>query len=266
MKNTLRFASVASSSSGNCTYIGSNNTNILVDVGISGKRTCEGLKNLGVSIEDIDAVFVTHEHHDHVDGLGVVARKYNIPIYATEGTLSNLPEKVGKIRPGLLNTLYPGEKCVINDIFVSAFPIPHDAAEPVGYSFITDNHKVTVATDIGHITKEVKENALKSDILLIESNHDEQMLKNGMYPYHLKKRILSVNGHLSNDDCALFLKDIIKEGTKYVLLGHLSKENNTPALAYYTNANAIEQMGAKIGDDCYMWVAPPMGMTKCIQL
>ena len=170
----MRMMPIASGSSGNCIYIGSDDTHILIDAGISRKKIEEGLNSIDVSLKDIDAVFVTHEHIDHVDGVGVLARRYNIPIYATEGTWANMPSKVKAetIRDDFKHNVYADENMVFNDLLIRPFDIPHDAAQPVGYSVMTDNDKITVATDIGHISDTIKENVKGSSILILESNHD----------------------------------------------------------------------------------------------
>lgn len=264
----LKFATIASSSSGNCVYIGTEYTNILIDAGLSGKKIEEALKDLELTGQDIDAVFVTHEHIDHVDGVGVLARRYNIPIYATEGTWANMPSKVKAetIRDDFKRNVYADENMVFNDLLIRPFDIPHDAEQPVGYSVMTDNDKITVATDIGHISDTIKENVKGSSILLLESNHDLDMLKNGSYAYNLKQRILSDYGHLSNDNAGKFLSDYADSRLKYVFLGHLSKENNTPRVAFDTVKDIVTDSGVELGGDFDMWVAAPYGVKRRIEL
>ena len=265
---SLRFATLASSSSGNSTYIGTDSTNILVDAGLSGRKIEECLRELELTGEDIDAIFVTHEHIDHCDGIGVLSRRYNIPVYATEGTWENMPSKVkaGDIRESLKMAVYLDEAVVLNDLLIKPFNIPQDAAQPVGYSIFTDKDKITVATDIGHISAEVKENVKSSSVLLLESNHDVDMLKNGSYPYNTKQRILSDIGHLSNERAGTFLKDHADSRLKYVFLGHLSRENNTPKVAFETVRDIICQSGIELGGDFDMWVAAPCGVKRRIEL
>ena len=262
----LKFSTIASCSNGNCTYIGSDYTNILIDAGLSGKRIEAGLDSLGLDGTKIDAIFVTHEHADHVNGIGVLSRKFGIPIYATDGTWNNMPSKVGEIRPDLMHSVYEEEPCILGDIFVKPFTIPHDAAQPVGYCIENDSHKITVATDIGHITECVLDHLKGSEIMLLESNHDPDMVRNGPYPYPLQQRILGKKGHLSNSGAADVLNSVCDEKTKYVFLGHLSKENNTPILAYNTVKNSLSQNGAEIGKDFNMWVAPYEGVYRKIVL
>lgn len=263
---SMEFATIASGSSGNSIYIGSNHTKILIDAGLSGKKIETGLKELSLTGWDIDAIFVTHEHIDHVDGIGVLSRRYDIPIYATEGTWSNMPDKVGEIKHKNRQVIYSGENCILNDLCIHPFDIPHDASEPVGYNVVCESHKVTVATDIGHISQSVAENVTDSDILLIESNHDINMLKNGPYPYNLKQRVLSDVGHLSNERAGELLKNILDDRLKYIFLGHLSNENNTPMLAFNTVKDIISDTGAELNGDLEMYVAPRYGVKRRIVL
>ena len=262
----LRFATIASGSSGNCIYVGTESTNILIDAGLSGVKIERGLKSLNLDAAAIDAVFVTHEHIDHVNGVGVLSRKFDLPVYATEGTWNAMPEKVGKISKFLKNNVYEDEPLVLNDMCIKPFEIPHDAAQPVGYTVSVGKYKVSVATDMGHATKTVAQNIAGSDVLLIESNHDVDMVKQGAYPYNLKKRILGDRGHLSNMTAAKMIDYVADSKLKYVLLGHLRKDNNTPELAYETCADMLTKSGAVIGGDFEMWVAPCEGVGRCIEL
>lgn len=264
----LKFATIASSSSGNCIYVGTEYTNILIDAGLSGKKIEEGLKELELTGDKIDAIFVTHEHTDHVNGIGVISRRYNIPIYATEGTWENMPStvKAETIRSDCKRYVYANENTFFNDLVIKPFDIPHDAKEPVGYSIMTEKDKITIATDIGHITDTIKENAKGSSILLLESNHDLNMLKNGAYAYSLKQRILSDYGHLSNENAGRFLSACADSRLKYVFLGHLSKDNNTPKVAFNTVRDIVTDSGIELGGDFNMWVAPPYGVKRRIEL
>ena len=230
----MEFCTIASGSSGNSTYIGTAYTKILIDAGVSGKRIQDALGQLGISGEDIDALFLTHEHIDHIQGAGVISRRFHVPIYATEETWAAIGDSLGKIAPDDKRYVYPGEVCAVNDICVRPFSIPHDAAEPVGYNVMAEDRKATLATDIGHVTDEICEALADSDILLLEANHDVEMLKKGGYPRLLKERILGENGHLSNHTAGELLSSVMSGRLKHVFLGHLSKENNTPDLAYGT--------------------------------
>lgn len=265
----MKYASIASGSSGNCIYIGTENTHILIDAGLSGKKIEEGLKALDLQGSDIDAIFVTHEHSDHVDGVGVLSRRYDIPVYATEGTWENMPAKIGKIKPLMQKPVYADEDCFFNDMLIRPFTIPHDAAEPVGYSVSTNDKKITVATDIGHITDNVKVNIKGSNLLLLESNHDVEMLRKGSYSYPLKKRILSDYGHLSNVNAGIMLQELICDNDSrldYVFLGHLSHENNHPQLAYDTVKAALEEKHIIPDKDINLWVAKRYGVKRIIEI
>jgi len=232
----MRLSSIASGSSGNSVYVGTDRTHILVDAGISAKRIEEGLNRLGLTGSDLSAVVLTHEHSDHVKGLDVLARKYGFPVYATEGTLSALKDMDSlKNYPGdLLNIVCEGEKFLVGDMEINPFHIDHDAAEPVAYRISAQNKTTAVATDMGHFTEDTVRNLSGLDVVFLESNHDIRMLETGPYPYYLKRRILSDKGHLSNDDAGKLICRILHDHLKSIILGHLSKENNFPDLAYET--------------------------------
>lgn len=230
----MRLCSIASGSSGNCVYVGSEATHLLVDVGISGKRTESGLRELGLTASDIDGILVTHEHADHISGLGIIARKYEIPIYATAGTIRAIRENgsLGTLEEGLLHEVQEDRKFIIKDLTVNPMQISHDAAQPVGYRISYGNKKVAVCTDLGAYNDYTVECLKGMDALLLEANHDVNMLQVGPYPYYLKQRILGDRGHLSNENSGRLLCRILHDGLKTVFLGHLSKENNLPELAF----------------------------------
>lgn len=252
------FFSLISGSSGNASLITYKNTIILTDCGMSGKKLEASLGELDISGADISAILVTHEHIDHTRGVGVVSRKYGIPVYATSETFENA--QIGNISDK--HIINPDEDFEIGNIGIHAFSISHDAANPVGYSFFTGSKKTTVATDTGVITDKIAENILGSDEILLESNHDVDMLMYGSYPYSLKKRILSDCGHLSNDCASSVCVELLKSGTKKIMLGHLSDENNTPEIAYETAKNAFEKAGAKVGGDITLSVAGRYKITR----
>lgn len=252
----FNFCSIASGSSGNSMYIGSNYANILVDAGLSGKKIQEGLKNINITGDKLNAIFITHEHSDHISGAGILSRRFNVPIYATEGTWKGMELKIGEIEESNKRLIFKDKDCIIKDLCIHAYEIPHDANEPVGYSVIRDNCKITIATDIGHITENIIENMRGSDVLLLEANHDINMLKAGSYPYNLKRRILGDLGHLSNESSGNLLLEAFDEKLKYVLLGHLSKENNFPELAYETVSGILRANGINMGGYINMSMAP----------
>ena len=230
----MRFCSIASGSSGNCIYVGSDNTHVLVDIGISGKKMETGLNSLELTGRDLDGILITHEHSDHIKGLGVISRKYGIPIYATAGTVDAMvrTNALGKIPEGIFHEIQEDEPFMINDLKVNPFTIPHDAAQPVGYRLEHEGHSVGIATDLGKYNDYIIENLQGLDALLLEANHDIRMLQVGKYPYYLKQRILGNKGHLSNETAGKLLCELLHDDLKYVLLGHLSKENNLPQLAH----------------------------------
>jgi phosphoribosyl 1,2-cyclic phosphodiesterase len=244
----MRLTSIASGSSGNCIYVGSEDTHILIDSGISGKRIEQGLQSIEVDPSELDGILITHEHTDHIQGLGVMARRYGVPIYATEKTGDYLKEcsGVGCIDCGLFQTIIPEQNFKIGDFTIDAHRIWHDAVDPVCYTIQQDDTKASIATDLGDYNTELIDQLKECDILFIEANHDSRMLEVGPYPYQLKKRIMGQFGHLSNDRCGDLINQLYSERLKHVFLGHLSKENNFPALAYETVKLALNQNNESI--------------------
>lgn len=230
----MRLCSIASGSSGNCIYVGSQATHLLVDVGISGKKAEAGLEKLDLCGRDIDGILITHEHSDHIAGLGVLCRKYGIPIFATRGTIRAILQNGGKNAPdeSLFQEIEADRKIIIKDLTVSPMRISHDAAEPVAYRIGYEGKKVAVCTDLGVYNDYTVECLKGMDAILLEANHDVNMLQVGPYPYYLKQRILGDRGHLSNENSGRLLNRILHDNLKAVMLGHLSKENNMPELAY----------------------------------
>lgn len=251
-ENDMRLVSIASGSSGNCIYAGTENTHILIDAGISNKRMEQGLNDIGVKGSELDGVFITHEHSDHVKGLGVLMRKHGVPIYATKETL----EEIGKMKylgdypRELFHPVMPDVETCVGDMGITPFRIDHDAADPVAYRVRSGRKHAAVATDMGHFDQHIIEHLQCLDAILLESNHDVRMLETGPYPYYLKQRILSDYGHLSNDNAGRLLNCILHDRMKYILLGHLSKENNYEELAYETVKLEIDQgdHGYRAGD------------------
>lgn len=244
----MKLCSIASGSSGNCIYVGSDATHLLVDVGISGKRTECGLNSIGVTARDLDGILITHEHADHISGLGVMARKYGIPIYATGGTISAIKESksVGEIDSSLFVEVKEDVKLVIKDLTINPMKISHDAAQPVAYRIAHGKKKVGICTDLGVYNDYTIECLKGMDALFLEANHDVNMLQVGPYPYYLKQRILGDKGHLSNENSGRLLSRIIHDKLQTIVLGHLSHENNLPQLAY----EAV-RMEITMGDNPY---------------
>lgn len=232
----MKLYSIASGSSGNCIFVGSEQTNLLVDVGISAKRIEDGLKHINLSTDTIDGILITHEHSDHIKGVGVISRKYQVPIYATRETIYQMKASsgVGKLPEGIFHEIVPNESFEIKDIMVHPFSTSHDAANPVCYTMTNGGKKVAVATDLGTFDDYTIENLYGAEALLLEANHDVNMLMVGTYPYYLKQRILGDKGHLSNELSADLLCKLITDKLKYIFLAHLSKENNYEELAFET--------------------------------
>lgn len=233
----MRLCSIASGSSGNCIYIGSDNTHILIDVGISCKRIEAGLSYLSVEPDNIQGILITHEHSDHISGLAVIAKRYHLPIYATKGTAEAIlaHKTIGKnLDENLFHFVKADEYYKIGDLTIHPMTISHDAAEPVAYRVACGQTQIGVATDLGIFNEYTIEALQGMNALLLEANHDVNMLQVGPYPYYLKQRVLGNTGHLSNENSGRLLKKIAHEKLQAVMLGHLSKENNLPELAYET--------------------------------
>ena len=265
----MRLCSIASGSSGNCIYVGSDKTHLLVDAGISGKKVEFGLNSLDLTTGDLDGILVTHEHSDHIKGLGVFSRKYEIPIYATPGTIAGIKESssLGKMPEGLLHPIKADHPFQLGELDVHPFAISHDANEPSGYRIEQDGKSVAVATDLGKYDDYTVENLKNLDAILLEANHDIHMLEVGGYPYYLKQRILGDRGHLSNELSGQLLCDILHDNLKHIMLGHLSKENNIPELAYETVRLEIDMGDCPYhADDFHLAVAKRDEMSEIISL
>ncbi len=246
---SVRFCSLASGSSGNCQYIETEKVRLLVDAGLSGKKIQESLISIEVDPSTINGILVTHEHKDHIHGIGILSRRFNIPIYANEKTWSSMKSEIGEVKEENIIIFDSDRIFQIHDLNIHPFKVSHDAVEPVGYSFYYEKIKISLVTDTGYVSEEVKENIKNSHLLLIESNHDVEMLKVGKYPWFLKKRILGEHGHLSNEDAGILLTEVLSGKNECILLGHLSKENNFPELAYQTVANILTEKGINVTKD-----------------
>lgn len=255
----MDFFSVASGSSGNCICLGSDQCHVMIDAGISGKRIEEGMNTYDYTTSDMDGVLITHEHSDHIQGLGVVARKYGLPIYATKGTADAILQSssVGKIDPSLFHVIEAGKTFFIGNLEIYPMSISHDAADPVAYLVSDGRHRVGVVTDLGYYDADIVSNMEGLDALLLEANHDIHMLQVGTYPYPLKQRILGERGHLSNETSGQLLGQILHDGMQHILLGHLSKENNYDELAYET-----VRLEISLGDNPYRGNDFPIEVAK----
>ena len=230
----LELCAIASGSSGNCICVGDDNTHVLIDAGISGKRIENGLHEFDLKANEMQGILVTHEHSDHIAGIGVLARRYGIPIYSTKGTIEAIKrsKSVGEIDESLFQVITPGKRFSIGDLIFKPIAISHDAADPVAYKVSNENKNVAVITDLGNYNQALVDELQGLDALLLEANHDIKMLQMGPYPYPLKQRILSDRGHLSNERSGQLLSDLLHDHFGAVMLGHLSKENNYEELAY----------------------------------
>ncbi len=236
-----RICTLYSGSSGNSTYIGSAKSGILIDIGKSFRATKIALEAIDLSFDNIKAVFITHEHIDHIRGLRVFSKYLNIPIFASPETARYIAENE-LVHEGVEVNTVTNQK-IVENMAITAFSVPHDAAQCMGYKIcFEDDSSAAVMTDAGYITDDAREILLGCDSVVIESNYDRRMLENGAYPYYLKRRIMSNTGHLSNSDCAEFLPTLIRNGTTRVVLAHLSRENNMPELAV---AGALEKLGSQ---------------------
>lgn len=242
-ENGMRFVSIASGSSGNCIYVGTENTHILIDAGISNKRIEQGLNEIGLKAGELDGILITHEHSDHIKGLKILAKKHKLPIYGTAETLEEVAAKssLEEYPQELLRPILPDVDFSVGELDIMPFSIDHDAANPVAYRVQNGRKSVAVATDLGHYDQYIIDHLQGLDAVLLESNHDVRMLETGPYPYYLKRRILGDHGHLSNETCGRLLNCILHERLKKILLGHLSKENNFEELAYETVRLEITQ-------------------------
>ena len=247
------FCPLYSGSSGNAAFVGGGNTRILIDAGLSGRTVTEALNRIGILPETLDGILVTHEHSDHIKGVGILSRKYHIPIYANAATWAAMEKLIGPVMPALHREFETDASFYIGDLAVLPYSISHDAAEPVGYRVDYGARSVATATDIGVFTQNVLSVLSGVDLVLLESNHDIDMLhENEHYSARLKSRILGRRGHLSNEACGEALWQLYQTGVCHAVLGHLSHENNTPELALRTVCDALRAHGLEIGRD--IWV------------
>ncbi len=249
-----RLITLFSSSSGNCTLLENDDTKILIDAGVSMSKITSALSKVHIEPSQIDAVLVTHEHSDHTSGLGIFCKKYTPCIYASLPTLECIKANV-IASADTFHSVDAGASFHVGSMTVKAFPTPHDAVSSLGYVIESEGKKFGIATDTGTITKAMLSALATCEAVLIEANHDEDMLKSGPYPYPLKRRILSDKGHLSNDKCAWLATQLAIWGTKKIMLGHMSDHNNTPPLAYNTVKNMLEKNGFVVDRDVILKVA-----------
>ena len=235
----LNFCSLYSGSSGNSLLVETENTKLLIDAGVSSKKIETALNNLNIDPSSINGILITHEHSDHVQGLGTFSKKFDLPVFVNQKTLDAMPKQKEKIPEKNIKKFTIEEKFEIGDIKIKPFAIPHDAANPCGFNIFKDNKKISIATDIGHMTNGILKNLEDSIFVLLESNYDPEVLKFSRYPYPLKSRIAGPNGHLSNELAGKTISHLLGSGLEQAMLGHLSKESNFPELAYKTVVDEI---------------------------
>lgn len=257
----LRFSPLFSGSSGNSIYVGCDDAHLLVDAGMSGTRIIQEMGKVGVDPRALGAILVTHGHNDHIKGIGILSRRFDLPVYATRDTWEEMYSKLGSMAEKNVRVIEPEEDFFLGSINVMPFPTPHDAGGSVGYAFNVDGARLAIATDLGCVRDSWLKYVRGSDAVLLESNYDPDMLKAGPYPYDLKQRILSRRGHLSNDDAGHVAVELIRSGTKQIILGHLSKENNFPELAMRSLELYLQQAGIVPQEDCALYVANRDGNT-----
>ena len=246
----IKFCSLYSGSSGNCYYINIDGKRILLDIGKSLKKIKEALEGLNENIENIDAILITHEHSDHIQGLKMLCKKHDINIYMTDKTKSEIQCLVDTINEENIVTFKAGDKFDIGCANIKSVKISHDAIDPVMYTFKDKNdNKISIFTDVGEITDTILENIKGSKLAVIEANYEENLLRLSRYPSYLKKRIMGKYGHLSNEEAGFLAKELVKNGTKKILLGHLSKENNTDIIAYQTIQNELNFLKEELGEE-----------------
>lgn len=253
----FKFSVLASGSTGNSTYLETPHHRILIDGGLSGKKLEELMNSIGRSLKDVEAIFVTHEHSDHCQGVGVLARRYGLDVYANRGTWGAMSHRLGKIDPLQKHLLEPGEMKDFGDLQVESFAVSHDAAEPQFYQVHHDDQTFCVLTDTGYVSDRVAGTIRDADTYLMECNHDVQMLREGPYTWSLKQRILGDSGHLSNEEGANALMSVVGHRTNEILLGHRSQHNNRRSLAHLTVASLMTQHDFGVDHDFMLKDAEP---------
>lgn len=261
---SLHFSVLASGSTGNAFYIATEKAKLLVDAGFSGKQMEQLMESVNLDPKELDGLLVTHEHSDHIKGLGILARRYNLPIYANEKTWKAMEGLIGAIPLEQKFIFEMGSIKTFADIDVESFGVSHDAAEPMFYVFHSQGKKVTLATDLGYVSDRIKGTIRNSDAFIFEANHDVEMLRMGHYPWNVKRRILSDVGHVSNEDAGLALADCIGDQTKRIYLAHLSKDNNIKDLARMAVSQTLQEKGFAVGDDFKLYDTDPKVPTKLV--
>ncbi|QAS52912.1 MBL fold metallo-hydrolase [Halobacillus litoralis] len=263
---TLKFSVLASGSTGNAFYIESGEEKILIDAGLSGKKIEGLLEQVNVDPHSLSRILVTHEHSDHIKGLGIMARRYHLPIYANEKTWDAMEGQLGKLSLDQKFHFSMEETQTFGGIDVESFAVSHDAADPMFFTFHQDGKKVALVTDLGYVSERIKKTVEGADAYIFESNHDVSMLRMGRYPWNVKRRILGDSGHVSNEDCALALTDVITDQTKRIYLAHLSLDNNMKDLAHMSVKNVLEERGFELGTRIQLHDTDPKEATPIFEV
>ncbi|MBU4542050.1 MAG: MBL fold metallo-hydrolase [Firmicutes bacterium] len=262
----MKFCSLYSGSSGNSLFVSNNNTKILIDAGLSGKRIQSALDIIAEDPREINGIMVTHEHSDHIHGVGVLSRRFNLPIYANQKTWDAMIKGLGKIAEENIKIFDFEKPFCIQDLQIKAFKTSHDAADSAGFVISDGKNRLGIATDSGIITPEMRSDLCGCDLVVLESNHDVSMLEAGAYPFYLKQRIKSDFGHLSNETAGDLAQALVEKGTRQLVLAHLSQENNYPLLAYQTTARILSEAGMVLDKDVKLCVAKRNSTSEIINL
>ena len=265
-ESDLKMSILASGSTGNCTYIESQGQKILVDAGLSGKKIEHLFSMIDRSIDQVDAILVTHEHKDHIHGVGVLSRKYNIPVYANSKTWSQLDNMLGKIAPENRRIFESEKMLTFGDVDILSYQVSHDAIQPQFYAFQKGESRFAMLTDTGYVSDKLRQDLKNATAYLIESNHEIDMLRYGKYPWSLKKRILGDKGHLSNIDGALAMTDLIGQETKHIYLGHLSRDNNTKEIAMNVMQSILKDYDFDVDKALKLHMTDPQEATQIMGL
>ena len=244
----FKFCSLYSGSSGNSLFIETQNTKLLIDAGVSSKKIENALNDINIDPSTLDGILVTHEHIDHVQGLGTLSKKFDLPVFVNQETLDAMPKQKDKISEKNVKTFKISDKFEIGDLEIKPFSIPHDAANPCGFNIWKDNKKISIATDIGHMTNPILKSLEESLFIMLEANYDPEVLRCSPYPFTLKSRIAGPTGHLPNEVAGKTISHLLKSGLKNAMLGHLSKQSNFPELAYKTVVD--ELISNNYNEDC----------------
>lgn len=263
---TLRFSVLASGSTGNAFYIESGEEKILVDAGLSGKRIEQLMQQVHLDPNDLSRILVTHEHSDHIKGLGIMARRYNLPIYANEKTWQAMEGQLGKLSVDQKFLFNMEETKSFGGLDVESFAVSHDAADPMFFTFHQNGKKVALVTDLGYVSERIKKTVEDADAYIFESNHDVSMLRMGRYPWNVKRRILGDSGHVSNEDCALALTDILSDRTQRIYLAHLSLDNNMKDLARMSVEHILKERGFEVGSRLELHDTDPSEATPIFEV